>query len=86
MAIFLSTADLKRDTNQILKGIEKEPAVITRHGHPCAALIPLPEQGLEELLWEFSPKVQHRIKRGIREMKAGKGIGLKEFAKKYGLL
>lgn len=86
MALFVNTAELKRDTNHILHQITKEPAVITRHGHPCAALIALSGKNVEDLLWEFSPKVQRKIKQGLKEVKKGRGITMLGFARKYGLI
>ena len=86
MALFVNTAELKRDTNHVLRKIVREPAIITRHGHPCAALIPICEKEMEEFFWEFSPKIQRKIKKGHKEMREGKGISLSAFAKKYGLL
>lgn len=86
MSLFINTAELKRDTNQVLRKIVNGPAIITRHGHPCAALVSISGQEVEELLWEFSPKVQKKIRKGLKEAKEGKGITLSKFAKKYGLL
>ena len=86
MTVFVNTAELKRDTNMILRNIAKEPAVITRRGHPCAALISIKESELDGLLWEIFPKARMKIKHGLKEMKEGEGISMREFAKKYGLV
>ena len=72
MALFVNTAELKRDTNHVLRQIVREPAIITRHGHPCAALIPVSEKELEELFWEISPKIRKKITKGFKEMKQRK--------------
>lgn len=85
MAVYVDSAKLKKDTAKILKQITKEPAIITRNGNPCAALISVKGQELDDFLWEVSPRVQQKIRQGFKEMKNGKGLSLKKFVKKYGL-
>ena len=85
MPVFVDTTTLKKDTTKILKDVIKNPAIITRNGHPCAALISVKEKEVEDFVWEISPAVQRKIKQGFKEMKNGKGIGLKKFVEKYGL-
>lgn len=85
MAVFVDTGKLEKDTSKILKQITKEPVIITRNGNPCAALISVTEQELDDFFWEVSPQVQRKIRQGFKEMKNGKGINLKKFVKKYGL-
>lgn len=85
MAVFIDTGRLKKDATKILRKLPKEPAIITRNGTPCAALISVSKNELDDLLWELSPGVQRKIRRGLKEMKSGKGISLQAFAKKYGL-
>ena len=83
---FVNTAELKNHTNEILREVRKHrPVVVTLHGHPCAALIPIDEEEFEDLLWELSPKVQKRLALAQKEIKTGKTISLKEFARKYGI-
>ncbi len=85
MAVFVDSDKLKKDTSKILKHVAKEPAIITRNGSPCAALVSIKEQELDDFLWEVSPRVQQKIRQGFKEMKNVKGINLKKFVKKYGL-
>ena len=83
----VNTAELKNEANRLLDLVDRHQAVIvTRRGHPCAALIPLNDGGLEDLIWEYSPKVQKRLKDSEKEMRQGKTTSLSSFAKKHGLL
>ena len=82
----VNTAELKNQANQILRGVEqRHPVVITRNGHPCAALIPLTEVELDDLVWEFSAPVQKAIREGLEDIEKGRIISLKDFARKHGL-
>lgn len=82
---FVNTVELKNQTNRILKSVRHKHAVLVTHrGHPCAAIIPVAEEDIEDLIWEFSPKMQKRLELAEREMKAGKKISFKEFARRYG--
>lgn len=85
MVVYVDSATLKKDTTKVLKQITKEPAIITRNGSPCAALISIKKQELDDFLWEVSPRVQQKLRQGFKEMRNGKGLSLKKFVKKYGL-
>ena len=83
----VNTAELKNEANRLLDLVDRHQTVIvTRRGHPCAALIPLNDKGLEDLIWEYSPEVQRRLKKSEQEMRRGKTTSLPAFAKKHGLL
>lgn len=68
MATFVNTAELKNQTNRLLSQVNRGPIVITRRGHPCAALISVREAELEDLLWEMSPRVQSRLRKAREEL------------------
>ena len=83
----VNTAELKNEANSLLNLVDRHQAIIvTRRGHPCAALIPLNDEGLEDLVWEYSPEVQKRLKKSAKEIRRGKTIHLSAFAKKHGLI
>lgn len=67
---FVNTVELKNQANRILKEVRKREAVLVTHrGHPCAAIIPVTEENLDDILWEFSPQVQKRLNLARKEMK-----------------
>ena len=82
----VNTVELKTQANRLLDKVAKHQVVlITRRGHPCAALIPVSSETLADLLWEYSPEVQRRLQTAMEELKAGKTQSLKAFAKRHGL-
>ena len=83
----VNTIELKTHANRLLNKVSSRHQVvlITRHGRPCAALVPVTEENLVDLLWEFSPEVRKRLQTSVDELRAGKGESLKAFAKRHGL-
>lgn len=82
----VNTVELKTQANRLLKRVAKHDVVIvTKRGHPCAAIVPVSEETLVDLLWEHSPAVQSRLKTSLKELQAGKVESLKSFAKRHGL-
>ena len=83
----VNTIELKTHANRLLNKVSSRHQVvlITRRGRPCAALVPVTEENLVDLLWEFSPDVQKRLQTSVDELRAGKGESLKAFAKRHGL-
>ena len=82
----VNTVELKSQANRLLSKVARhEVVLITRRGHPCAALIPVSSENLVDLLWEYSPDVQRRLRVAAEELRAGKTESLKAFAKRHGL-
>ena len=82
----VNTAELKTHANRLLRRVAKHQVVlVTRRGKPCAALIPVSSDTLVDLLWEYSPDVQRRLRVAIEELRAGKTESLTAFAKRHGL-
>ncbi len=83
----VNTIELKTHANQLLNKVsgKHQMVLITRHGRPCAALVPVTEENLIDLVWEFSPEIQKRLQTSVDELRAGKGESLKSFAKRHGL-
>ncbi len=83
--ITANTVELKSQANRLLDRVSKhEVVLITRRGHPCAALVPVTSETLVDLLWEYSPDVQRRLRTAMAELKVGKTQSLKTFAKRHG--
>lgn len=69
----INTVDLKNRTNEILRQVHRGQAVaVTRRGKPYAALLPLTEEGLEDLIFEHSPRLRQMIKEAEADVKAGR--------------
>ena len=83
----VNTIELKTHANRLLRRVaaKHQAVLITRRGHPCAALIPVSADNLVDLLWEYSPEVQRRLRTAEEELRSGKGESLKAFAKRHGL-
>ena len=82
----VNTVELKTQANRLLNQVAKHQMVlITRRGKPCAALVPVSSENLVDLLWEYSPDVQRRLRVAAEELRAGKTESLKAFAKRHGL-
>ena len=81
----VNTAELKTQANRLLRRVARHQIVlITRRGKPCAALIPVSSDTLVDLLWEYSPEVQRRLRTAMDELRAGKTESLNAFAKRHG--
>ena len=83
----VSTAELKTHANQLLSQVTlgKQPIVITRHGKPCAVIEPFSENDIEDLAFEYGREVRKMARESAKDMKAGRYVTLKGFAKKHGL-
>jgi len=82
----VNTIELKTQANRLLNRVSKHQVVlITRRGKPCAALVPVSDDTLLDLLWEYSPEVQRRLRISEEELRAGKTESLTAFAKRHGL-
>ena len=82
----VNTAELKTHANRLLRRVAKHDVVlITKRGKPCAALVPVSSDTLVDLLWEYSPEVQRRLRAAMEELRAGKTESMTDFAKRHGL-
>jgi len=83
----VNTIELKTHANRLLKRVATTHQVIliTRRGRPYAALVPVSDENLADVLWEYSPEVQKRLRTAAEELRAGKSQPLQAFAKRHGL-
>ena len=82
----VNTVELKAQANRLLKRVAHHDVVlITRRGRPCAALIPVSDNTLVDLLWEYSPETQRRLRTAMEELRQGKAESLRGFAHRHGL-
>jgi prevent-host-death family protein len=83
----VNTVELKSQASRLLDKVAgHEVVLITRRGHPCAALIPVTRDTMIDLLWEYSPEVQRRLRLAMKELRAGKAQSLRAFATRHGLV
>ncbi len=85
MSETLPLAAVKAHFSEIADRVEKqqERIVVTRNGRPAVVLIsPDDLESLEETLAILSePRVMAKIRKGVAEADAGRGIPLEEFIK-----
>jgi len=74
----LNVRELARGTSGIIDEVEREHAcfVITRHGHPVAALTPIDEEALEDFVLAQAPEFIRSRRRAERELAQGKTASL----------
>ena len=76
----VNTVELKNHANQLLQQVRTgHPVVITHHGKPSAALIPLQENGLEELTFEYSSTFRRLIAEAEADVRAGRVVTWRTF-------
>lgn len=65
--------DLARQTSQVVDEVEKtgKPALITRHGKPVAALVPVDESELEDWILANAPEFVRAMRSADREIASG---------------
>lgn len=76
----VNTVELKNHTNEILRQVRRgTPVAITVYGKPSAAIIPLTEEGVEDLVFEYSPAVRRLIEQAEADVKAGRVVTWEAF-------
>ena len=78
---FINTVTLKNDTNKVIRRVKasKEPVIVTQHGHPAVAIIPLDEN---DLVMKDDKKFQKAVQQGLKDIKKGRTVSLKSLAKR----
>ena len=79
---FINTVTLKNDTNKVIRRVAAsgEPVIVTQHGHPAVAIIPLEEN---DLIIKDEEKFLKAVNQGLKDIKAGRTVSLKSFAKRH---
>ncbi len=76
----INTVELKNHTNEVLRQVHRgHPIAVTRHGKPYAAVIPLTEESLEDLMFEYSPRLRHLIAEAEADVRAGRLVPWESF-------
>jgi prevent-host-death family protein len=76
----VNTVELKNHANRLLRQVRNgHPVIVTHHGKPTAALIPMDENGVEELAMECSPAFHRMIAEAEADIRAGRVVTWREF-------
>ena len=77
---FVNISELKNETSVIVRQVERgRPVVVTRHGKPCAAVIRISAQELDQLLFEESPLVKQALKEALDDLRHKRAVTVKEY-------
>jgi prevent-host-death family protein len=77
---FVTISELKNETSSIVHRVEEgDSVVVVRHGKPRAAVIPIKEEELDQLLFESSPAVHQALREALSDLKAGRSVTLREY-------
>ncbi len=77
---FVEISELKNDASNVVRQVRHEgPIVVMRHGKPCAAVIRISEEEIDQLLFEDSPLVKHAVKEVLDDLRAGRVVTWREF-------
>ena len=84
----MKTLDVSQATGELssyAEHVRKEPLVVTDHGKPVMALVPIDNADVETVTLSTDSRFIALIERSRTRYKAGAGIPLAEIRRKYGL-
>ena len=77
---FVSVSELKNGTSSIVRQVKAgRPVVVTKHGKPCAAVIRVSEEDIDQLLFEESPLVKQAVQEALGDLKRQRYVTLKDY-------
>ena len=77
---FVSISELKQETSEIVRQAERQGSVVVvRHGKPCAAVIRMSADDLDQLLFEESPEVKRALGEALDDLRHKRSVTLKEY-------
>lgn len=77
---FVSITELKNGASKVVRQVgHGRPVVVVRHGKPCAAVIRLSEDTLDQLLFEDSPLVKRALGEALEDLKHKRFVTLKDY-------
>ena len=77
---FVSVSELKNETSSIVRRVRHgHHVVIVRHGKPCAAVIRISEEQIDQLLFEESPLVKRAVEEAIEDRRQKRYVTLKDY-------
>lgn len=84
----MKTLEMNQATGELASYAEKvrrEPVVVTDHGRPVMALMPIENADLETVGLSTDPRFIALIERSRARQKPGQGTPLEEIKRKYGI-
>ena len=77
---FVSISELKNETSEIIRHAERgRSVVVVRHGKPCAAVIRLSADEIDQLLFEESPLVKRAVEEALNDLRRKRYVTLTEY-------
>ncbi|MDP3722856.1 MAG: type II toxin-antitoxin system Phd/YefM family antitoxin [Candidatus Omnitrophota bacterium] len=77
---FVSISELKQDTSGVVREVKRNgPVVVVRHGKPCAAVIRISPDELDQLLFEDSALVKQAVEEALDDMRHKRHVTLKDY-------
>ena len=77
---FVSVSELKNGTSSIVRQVSAgRSVVVMKHGKPCAAVIRIAEEDLDQLLFEESPLVKQAVHEALEDIKRRRYVTLKDY-------
>ena len=77
---FVSVSELKNDTSSVVRQVSGGGAVVVmKHGKPCAAVIRISEDDLDQLLFEDSPLVKQALHEALEDLRRKRYVTLKDY-------
>ena len=77
---FVSVSELKNGTSSIVRQVRAGGSVVVmRHGKPCAAVIRISEEDVDQLLFEESPLVKRAVQEALEDVKRRRYVTLKDY-------
>jgi prevent-host-death family protein len=77
---FVSVSELKNGTSSIVRHVTGgRPVVVMKHGKPCAAVVRISEDDLDQLLFEESPFVKQAVQDALDDLRRKRYVTLKDY-------
>ena len=77
---FVSVSELKNETSAIIRQVSGgRSVVVVKHGKPCAVVIRISEEELDQLLFEESPLVKHAAQEALDDLRRKRYVSLKDY-------
>ena len=77
---FVSISELKNETSDIVRHAERgQSVIVVRHGKPCAAVIRLSAEELDQLLFEESQIVKQVLAEALEDLRHKRYVTLRDY-------
>jgi len=84
----MKTLDVEKATAplaQYVRGVKKEPVIVTAHGKPVAVLVYIASADVERATLSTHPKLLAILKHSLARLKAEGGISSREMRRRLGM-